>query len=173
MASNANERVSEYKALGIPAGTLPGSVLVDTNEMKWTPFPGADAGEFLLLSLDPANGGWTGIVRFPPGIRIQMHLHAGGVDVYNLSGHWTYDGGDMKPGSYFYEPAGIIHEPDIEDDVTMFVVVRGISMYFGDDGHVSSWLDSHMLYTLCKANGAAEHLKHYDGLMTERALPSA
>jgi 2,4'-dihydroxyacetophenone dioxygenase len=167
---DAAQRAAEFKALGIPAGRTPGAVLVNTNEMKWTPFPEGN-GQFILLNLDPTTGGWTGLVKFPAGVVVPMHLHSGGIDLYNISGKWSYAEGEMSAGSYFYEPSGVIHEPAIELETTLFAVVRGASIFFDEDGKPVSWQDAHMLYTLCKNNGAVDHLKHLDGLMEDRPLP--
>ncbi|MGD9527772.1 2,4'-dihydroxyacetophenone dioxygenase family protein [Pseudonocardia sp.] len=166
---NTPNDITRFRAAGVPAGPLPGAVRVDTEALKWTDFPEGNA-RFVLLSIDPTSGGWTGILKFPPGQKIQMHHHAGGVEVYNISGDWSYTEGGMGPGYYMYEPAGVIHEPQIESEVTMFVVVRGSIVYFDDDGNFESFMDAHMLYTLVKNNGAADHLKHFDALMVERPL---
>jgi hypothetical protein len=101
-----------------------------------------------------------------------MHLHMGAVEIYTVRGTWSYQEGTLTAGGYAYEPSGVLHEPDSETEVELFIVNRGGNLYFDDDGRFTRWVDAHMLYTLAKANGAAGHLKHLDHLLVDRPFPA-
>jgi 2,4'-dihydroxyacetophenone dioxygenase len=161
-----------YQALTVEPVSLPGALMLQTGDIPWTRFPDNAGGEFKLLNVDIGSGGWTTLMRFPDGVEIPMHLHMGAVEIYTIRGTWSYQEGTLTAGGYAYEPSGVLHEPDSESEVELFIVNRGGNLYFDEDGRFTRWVDAHMLYTLAKANGAAEHLKHLDHLLVERPFPA-
>jgi quercetin dioxygenase-like cupin family protein len=161
-----------YQALTVKATSLPGALMLEPESIPWTDFPDGTGARFRLLSVDPGSGGWTTIMRFPEGVQIPMHLHLGAVEIYTISGTWSYQEGRLTAGGYAYEPSGVIHEPDSESEVELFIVSRGSNLYFDDDGKFLMWLDAHMLYTIAKENGAVDHLRHLEHLIVNRAIPT-
>lgn len=163
-----NER-QPYQKLTARAQPIPGALMLQTHTIPWTPDPDGGPGEFKLLSVDIGSGGWTTLNRFPDDAHIPMHLHMGAVEIYTIRGAWSYQEGELTAGGYAYEPAGVLHEPDAESDVELFIVNRGGNLYFDDEGRFTKWVDAHVLYTTAKANGAVEHLRHLDHLLVSRA----
>lgn len=160
-----------YQALTVRATSLPGALMLQADHIPWTPFPDGTGAEFKLLNVDVGSGGWTTIMRFPDGVEIPMHLHLGAVEIYTISGTWSYQEGTITTGGYAYEPSGVIHEPSSESEVLLFIISRGSNLYFDDSGKFTMWLDAHMLYTTAKANNAVSHLKHLDHLIVDRPIP--
>lgn len=161
-----------YQALTKHSVSMPGALMLQTDTIAWTGFPDGAGGEFKLLNVDIGSGGWTTIMRFPREVEIPMHLHLGGVDIYTIRGDWSYQEGKLGTGGYAYEPSGVVHEPESESVVELFIVTRGSNIYFDAEGNFTVWLDAHMLYTLAKANGAVGHLGHLDHLMVDRPVPA-
>jgi len=167
-----NTGAAGYQILTKSPISMPGAQMLRTETIPWTPFPDGSGGEFKLLNVDLGTGGTTTLMRFPKDTRVPMHLHLGAVEIYTVSGTWSYQEGTLDAGGYAYEPSGVIHEPDSETGVELFIVSRGSNLYFDENGDFTAWLDAHMLYTTAKANGAAEHLRHLDDLIVERPIPS-
>lgn len=173
--STADDHIATtpYQNLTDHAISMPGAQMVQPESIPWTPFPDGTGAAFKLLSVDPGSGGWTTIMRFPEGVEIPMHLHLGAVEIYTIRGDWSYQEGKLGTGGYAYEPSGVIHEPESESEVELFIVSRGSNLYFDDEGNFTMWLDAHMLYTMANANGAVDHLKHLDGLLVDRPIPGS
>lgn len=161
-----------YQALTVKAASLPGALMLRTSDIPWTAYPDGGPGEFKLLNIDVGSGGWTTLNRFPDGARIPMHLHLGAVEIYTIAGTWSYQEGRLTAGGYAYEPSGVLHEPDSESEVELFIVNHGGNLYFDGEGRFRKWVDAHMLYTAAKANGAVDHLRHLDHLLVDRPYPA-
>lgn len=172
MAPSFSHQRMPYEDLTTKAQAVPGALMLQTEHIPWTPNPDGGPGEFKLLSIDPGSGGWTTLNRFPAGAQVPMHLHMGAVEIYTISGTWSYQEGELHAGGYAYEPSGVLHEPDAESEVELLIVNRGGNLYFDDRGRFVKWVDYHMLYTAAAANGAADHLAHLDHLLVERAHTS-
>lgn len=160
-----------YRSLTVKPASMPGALMLQADQIPWTEFPDGTGARFKLLNVDIGSGGWTTIMWFPDGVQIPMHLHLGAVEVYTIRGTWSYQEGRLTDGGYAYEPSGVLHEPDSESEVELFIVNRGSNLYFDADGNFMTWLDAHMLYTTAKANGAVDHLSHLDHLLVNRSIP--
>ena len=172
MTDQSGQARDAYQDLTVKAVSMPGAQMLQPGAIPWTDFPDGTGAAFKLLNVDIGSGGWTTIMRFPEGVQIPMHLHLGAVEIYTISGNWSYQEGRLTAGGYAYEPSGVIHEPDSETEVELFIVSRGSNLYFDENGKFLMWLDAHMLYTIAKHNGAVDHLRHLDHLMVERTIPA-
>jgi hypothetical protein len=81
----------------------------------WQPVPGAPAGlEEKILSCEPETGGYTRLVRFPPGFRgTEVLTHDFWEEVLILEGsfHDVTLGRTFMPGGYACRPPGMRHGP--------------------------------------------------------------
>lgn len=147
--------------------SLPGALMLNPDNIPWTEFPSGQT-EFKLLHINLQTGGSTYLVRNRPGGNLPIHQHLGGVEVYTISGSWSYQEGRVSSGGYSYEPHCVIHKPTTEGDFLLFVIQHGPTIFFSPEGVPDYILDCHRLYTRAKANNAVDHLKHFDHLMVER-----
>ena len=76
-------------------------------ERGGTPVPGL----FIkLLYRDPVTGFYTRLIKAKPGWREHpLAHHPVYEEAYCLEGEFDYNYGTMKPGQYFFRPAGIRH----------------------------------------------------------------
>jgi anti-sigma factor ChrR (cupin superfamily) len=141
----------------IQVESRPGARMVDTDQIPWTefPFPGV---RFKLLNIDDHNDALTMILYVDAGIQTPIHKHLGAVEVYTISGRWRYQEGEIGPGGYAYEPNGVIHEPESETDLEMFIVAHGPVMNYDEEGNIVGIVDNDVLYDLARANNAIGHL---------------
>ena len=147
-------------------GTGSGLVVVDTNALPWTGFPGyEDHAFFKLLRVDPVTHGSTILLRYKTkgsGTSfegIPDHIHYGAVEVFTLSGSWYYDGEPVvNAGGYVYEPPGAVHKAINPDWVDTFIVSYGPLQLTNSDGSPGQVIDGITYYNAAKANNAVSHL---------------
>ena len=110
---------------------------LDTDGMPWIPTGPGKSCRPLRFAAD----GWSELMRLEPGAAVPWHRHTGEVHAFNLAGTREIFGTGERvgPGSYVYEPAGIIDgwaavgdEPCI-----IHIKVAGIIEYLGADGAVT------------------------------------
>ncbi len=65
------------------------------------------------LYQDPSSGAEHYLIRYPPGLRAQLHRHSAGHTFVVLQGELMVDGERFGPGSYCHFPAGsvMLHAP--------------------------------------------------------------
>ena len=103
-------------------GNLDEVVVIDTNELDWTPSPsGAVLRKRLHLVGPEESGQVTGLVQFQPGANFPAHEHPDGEEFFVLDGVFSDDSGDYGPGSYLLNPEGFAHGPSSEEGCTIFV----------------------------------------------------
>lgn len=106
-------------------GNLDEIVVVDTNQLEWTPSPSGSVLRKRLHLVGPEESGQvTGLVQFQPGANFPAHEHPEGEEFFVLDGVFSDDSGDYGPGSYLLNPEGFAHGPSSEEGCTIFVKLR-------------------------------------------------
>jgi anti-sigma factor ChrR (cupin superfamily) len=151
-----------------PLMKSPGSVVRPTNRSRpaffdpatlpWRPWVMAGT-DYKLLNIDKKTGGFTILLKVDPGTEAPAHGHLGAVEGYVVDGEFGYGTEDRGgAGSYFYEEAGIIHEPTSPRGTIMFAIANGPLTGFNDDGSVAIIVDAKFMYELAASHGVANHL---------------
>ena len=99
--------------------------VVDSHTGTWTPgrAPGVDG-----LRLGAFGGCQTGLVRFAPGARSTRHLHAGGEEIFVLSGSYSDEHGYYGQGTWIRSPDGSGHLPFSEEGCLLFIKTGHLPM---------------------------------------------
>jgi len=142
-----------------------GLIVVDTNEIPWSSFPGYEEHAlFKLLRVDPVTHGSTILLRYKTGEGVNFqgipdHKHYGAVELLTLSGTWWYEGEPVvRAGGYVYEPAGAVHKAINPDWVDTFIISYGPLQLMNEDGTPGQVVDGMTYYEAAKANNAVAHL---------------
>jgi quercetin dioxygenase-like cupin family protein len=104
------------------------------------------------LAILPGDTGWVELMRLAPGTRLALHRHTGEVHAYNLRGsRLLSDGRGIGPGGYVHEPPGNVDwwEASGEEDLVVFVVVRGTVEYLRADGSVERVITAATIREFC------------------------
>ena len=93
-------------------------VVVDTHTGTWLPgrAPGIDQ-----LPLAGFGDERTGLVRFAPAAHSTQHQHAGGEEIFVLSGSYADEYGHYPTGTWVRSPHGSIHLPYSEEGCILFI----------------------------------------------------
>ncbi len=94
-------------------------VTIDTRRTEW--FPGH--GDLKVMPLHNFNGASTALVHWPAGAHFLPHTHAGGEEIFVLSGEFIDEHGRYPTGSWIRSPHMSKHDPHVEVDTTILVKV--------------------------------------------------
>ncbi|MES2938553.1 MAG: cupin domain-containing protein [Pseudomonadota bacterium] len=105
-----------------------------------------------VLDILPQGQGWVELMKLAPGTRIPLHRHTGEVHAYNLQGSRVLsDGRTIRQGEYVFEPSGNVDwwEASGEQELVVFVVVKGTVEYLRADGTVDRVITGETIQRLC------------------------
>lgn len=92
---------------------------IDTNSTEW--FEGH--GNLKVMPLHNFNGASTALVHWPAGEHFLPHVHAGGEEIFVISGEFIDEHGRYPAGSWIRSPHMSKHDPHVEVDTTILVKV--------------------------------------------------
>ncbi|MDF3035070.1 MAG: hypothetical protein K0S28_344 [Paucimonas sp.] len=98
-----------------------------TADLPWLPWA-MRGSQFKLLSVDPASGRYTLLIRFDKGVVAPIHRHIGAVEGYVLEGAFHYaDQPEVRfgAGDYLLERDSAVHQPVSPEGAVMFAVFHG------------------------------------------------
>ena len=96
-------------------------VVIDSNELPWSPSPIAGVERRMLDRVAAEKGRATSVVRYAPETSFPMHGHPRGEEILVLSGTFSDGGGDYPAGSYLRNPPGSQHAPFSTEGCVLFV----------------------------------------------------
>ncbi|MEI4233143.1 cupin domain-containing protein [Roseovarius sp. D22-M7] len=91
---------------------------VDTNRAEFQPGP-AEGVE--ILPLHSAVNETVRLVRMAPGTRLEAHRHAGGKEIFVLSGTYQDEHGDYPAGTWIRSPDRSEHTPFSDEGCVIYV----------------------------------------------------
>lgn len=94
-------------------------VFVDTTSANWLP----GQGSLRVLPLHSHHGESTALVKWPAGERFVLHEHAGGEEIFVISGEFIDEHGRYPAGTWIRSPHMSRHHPYVEQDTLIFVKV--------------------------------------------------
>lgn len=94
-------------------------ITIDTHRTDW--FPGH--GDLKVMPLHEFNGISTALVHWPAETHFLPHTHAGGEEIFVLSGEFIDEHGRYPTGSWIRSPHMSKHDPHVEVDTTILVKV--------------------------------------------------
>jgi anti-sigma factor ChrR (cupin superfamily) len=94
-------------------------VCIDTHHAQWH----QGQGNLKVLPLHEWKGESVALVKWPAGERFQPHVHAGGEEVYVISGEFIDEHGRYPAGTWIRSPHMSRHNPYVEQDTLIFVKV--------------------------------------------------
>ncbi len=94
-------------------------VVVDTTKSAWEPYPGAQGLDMLMLHKHGRERVY--LARWAAGASYPMHRHAGGEEVYVLSGELSDDVGTYPAGTWIRSPVGSQHAPFSKEGAVIYV----------------------------------------------------
>jgi anti-sigma factor ChrR (cupin superfamily) len=138
------------------------SVFVNASELPWVEVPQSQGTmHFKLLRIDREANGATFVMKFAPGVQLDVHRHVGPAELLVLKGGFTYWGRTLVPDGYGYEGDGTVHQPEpIAEELTMFIRTGPVREYAADGseteltGGFDFYLDAWVA-----AGAPTEHLK--------------
>lgn len=92
-------------------------VCIDTTSATWLP------GQMNLqvLPLHNFNEESVALVKWPAHACLGTHRHAGGEEVYVISGEFSDEQGSYPAGSWLRNPPGSSHSPEVKTDTLIWV----------------------------------------------------
>jgi anti-sigma factor ChrR (cupin superfamily) len=94
-------------------------VVVDTTKSAWEPYPGAEGLDMMMLHTHGRERVY--LARWAAGASYPMHRHAGGEEVYVLSGELGDDLGTYPAGTWIRSPVGSQHAPFSKSGAVIYV----------------------------------------------------
>ena len=94
-------------------------VCIDTKTTDWLP----GQGNLQVMPLHACKGESVALVHWPAGERFQPHTHAGGEEIYVLSGEFIDENGRYPAGTWIRSPHMSSHNPYVEVDTLIWVKV--------------------------------------------------
>lgn len=94
-------------------------VCIDTQAAEWLP----GQGNLQVLPLHDFNGESVALVKWPAGERFKAHVHAGGEEIYVISGEFIDEHGRYPKGTWIRSPHMSRHHPYVEQDTLIWVKV--------------------------------------------------
>ena len=101
-------------------------IVIDTKLSEWLP----GYGNLKVMPLHEYNGTSTALVHWPAGTRFLPHNHAGGEEIFVLSGEFIDEHGRYSTGSWIRSPHMSKHDPYVEVDTTILVKVGHLDPSF-------------------------------------------
>jgi len=98
-------------------------VCIDTHSAEWQ----LGNGNLEVLPLHDFEGESVALVRWPAGERFQSHVHAGGEEIYVISGEFIDEHGRYPAGTWIRSPHMSRHNPTVEEDTVIWVKVGHLS----------------------------------------------
>lgn len=92
---------------------------IDTNNTVWH----QGHGNLKVMPLHSFGTESTALVHWPAGERFQPHVHAGGEEIYVISGEFIDENGRYPAGSWIRSPHMSKHNPYVEQDTIILVKV--------------------------------------------------
>jgi quercetin dioxygenase-like cupin family protein len=110
---------------------------------------------FRPLCLNVTEGYWVNVLRTRKHGVISRHRHPKAVHGYVLAGRWHYLEHDWRalPGSYVYEPPGVVHTLVVPEDVPEMITlfqVNGQMEYLDEHGTQTGHDDVHTKIEMCR-----------------------
>jgi quercetin dioxygenase-like cupin family protein len=145
----------------IPPDVQPDIVVPDVlpkDERLWV--PQTESVSFRPLCLHASAGYWVNLLRVTKSGTVSRHRHPNAVHGYVLKGSWRYLEHDWvaNPGSYVYEPPGVVHTlvvpGDVSEAITLFQV-NGILQYVDAQGNPTGHDDVFTKIELCRKHFTA------------------
>ncbi|MEM7404631.1 MAG: cupin domain-containing protein [Pseudomonadota bacterium] len=116
-------------------------------DMQWTEtVPGKAYAKVVWTGAE--SGGWAALVRWMKGYAGPPHKHLTAAHTFVLSGCLFVDGHAYGPGTYVYEPTGIIHQrAEALEDTEFFFISNGPILFLGDGelSHYVGWEEARRL----------------------------
>ena len=94
-------------------------VQIDTNNTQWL----QGNGNLKVMPLHSFGTESTALVFWPAGENFQPHVHAGGEEIYVISGEFIDEHGRYPKGSWIRSPHMSRHNPYVEQDTLILVKV--------------------------------------------------
>lgn len=94
-------------------------VAVDTAKSPWQPYPGAEGLDMMMLHTHGRERVY--LARWAAGASYPMHRHAGGEEVYVLSGGFADNLGTYPAGTWIRSPVGSEHAPFSKNGAVIYV----------------------------------------------------
>lgn len=94
-------------------------VQIDTQNTPWL----QGNGHLKVMPLHSFGTQSTALVHWPAGERFQPHVHAGGEEIYVISGEFIDENGRYPAGSWIRSPHMSQHNPYVEQDTLILVKV--------------------------------------------------
>jgi len=94
-------------------------VVIDTTKSAWEPYPGAEGLYMMMLHTHGRERVY--LARWAAGASYPMHRHAGGEEVYVLSGELGDDLGTYPTGTWIRSPVGSQHGPFSKTGAVIYV----------------------------------------------------
>lgn len=94
-------------------------VRIDTKNTEWLP----GIGNLEVMPLHSFKGESTALVHWPAGEHFQPHVHAGGEEIYVISGEFIDEHGRYGAGTWLRNPHMSRHNPYVEQDTVILVKV--------------------------------------------------
>ncbi len=94
-------------------------VCIQTRETNWLP----GQGNLKVMPLHNFNGESVALVKWPAGEKFLPHVHAGGEEIYVISGEFKDEHGSYPAGSWIRSPHMSRHHPYVEVDTVIWVKV--------------------------------------------------
>jgi anti-sigma factor ChrR (cupin superfamily) len=86
-------------------------VVINTNEMSWTPSPMPGVDRKMLDRIGEEIARATSLVRYAPNSHFSAHTHGGGEEFLVLEGEFNDAAGCYPAGTYVRNPLGSSHAP--------------------------------------------------------------
>lgn len=86
-------------------------VVINTNEMSWTPSPMPGVERKMLDRIGEEIARATSLVRYAPNSHFSAHTHGGGEEFLVLEGEFNDAAGCYPAGTYVRNPVGSSHAP--------------------------------------------------------------
>jgi quercetin dioxygenase-like cupin family protein len=99
-------------------------VLWAAEDINWAPLAGGPPGVMsAMLWSDKTTGAYSGLTKFPAGLKAPLHSHTYETKIVVIKGGYTYNGKKYGPGSYLSIPGGDKHvSGGVPDSETIFLI---------------------------------------------------
>lgn len=94
-------------------------VCIQTHSTAWLP----GQGNLRVMPLHQHHGESVALVKWPAGEKFQPHVHAGGEEIYVISGEFIDEHGRYPAGTWIRSPHMSRHHPFVEVDTLIWVKV--------------------------------------------------